>query len=92
MKAVLNLFKVRIGVAIAFAAAAGLAVERGNTSAGSTLTLVLAVLFASAAAGAFNQYVERDIDARMARTHGRPFVTGVLRSARCSGTGRSGCG
>jgi len=79
MKAVLNLFKVRIGVAIAFAAAAGLAVERGNTSAGSTLTLVLAVLFASAAAGAFNQYVERDIDARMARTHGRPFVTGVLR-------------
>ena len=79
MKAVLNLFKVRIGVAIAFAAAAGLAVERGNTSAGSALALVLAVLFASAAAGAFNQYVERDIDARMARTHGRPFVTGVLR-------------
>jgi heme o synthase len=79
MKAVLNLFKVRIGVAIAFAAAAGLAVERGNTSAGNSLTLVLAVLFASAAAGAFNQYVERDIDARMARTHGRPFVTGVLR-------------
>jgi len=79
MKAVLNLFKVRIGVAIAFAAAAGLAVERGNTSAGSALTLVLAVLFASAAAGAFNQYVERDIDARMARTHGRPFVTGALR-------------
>jgi protoheme IX farnesyltransferase len=39
----------------------------------------LAVLFASAAAGAFNQYVERDIDARMARTHGRPFVTGALR-------------
>jgi protoheme IX farnesyltransferase len=79
VKAVLNLFKVRIGVAIAFAAAAGLAVERGNTSAGSAVTLVLAVLFASAAAGAFNQYVERDIDARMARTHGRPFVTGVLR-------------
>ena len=79
MKAVLNLFKVRIGVAIAFAAAAGLAVEKGNAGAGSALTLVLAVLFASAAAGAFNQYVERDIDARMARTHGRPFVTGVLR-------------
>jgi protoheme IX farnesyltransferase len=80
VKAVLNLFKVRIGVAIAFAAAAGLAVERGHSpGVGSALTLVLAVLFASAAAGAFNQYVERDIDARMARTHGRPFVTGVLR-------------
>jgi len=80
MKAVLNLFKVRIGVAIAVAAAAGLAVERGASPGfGRALALVLAVLFASAAAGAFNQYVERDIDARMARTHGRPFVTGVLR-------------
>jgi len=79
VKAVLNLFKVRIGVAIAVAAAAGLAVERGASPGfGKTLALVLAVLFASAAAGAFNQYVERDIDARMARTHGRPFVTGVL--------------
>lgn len=79
MKAVLNLFKVRIGVAIAFAAAAGLAVERGTTSAGSAVTLVLAVLFASAAAGAFNQYVERDLDTRMVRTSSRPFVTGALR-------------
>ena len=80
MKAVLNLFKVRIGVAIAVAAAAGLAVERGDSPGfGNTAILVLAVLFASAAAGAFNQYVERDIDARMARTHARPFVTGVLR-------------
>ena len=80
MKAVLNLFKVRIGVAIAVAAAAGLAVERGASPGfGKATALVLAVLFASAAAGAFNQYVERDIDARMARTHGRPFVTGVLR-------------
>ena len=79
MKAVLNLFKVRIGVAIAFAAAAGLAVERGSTSAGSAVTLVLAVLFASAAAGAFNQYVERDLDQRMVRTSSRPFVTGALK-------------
>jgi protoheme IX farnesyltransferase len=79
MKAVLNLFKVRIGAAIAVAAAAGFAVERGSSPGfGSAAILVLAVLFASAAAGAFNQYVERDIDARMARTHGRPFVTGVL--------------
>ncbi len=77
---VLNLFKLRIGVAIAVAAAAGLAVERGAApGAGAALTLVLSVLFASAAAGAFNQYVERDIDVRMARTRNRPFVTGALR-------------
>ena len=34
---------------------------------------------ASAAAGAFNQYVEADLDRRMARTRGRPFVTGALK-------------
>jgi len=80
LRNILNLFKLRIGVAIALAAAAGLAVERGAAPSGaSALVLVLAVLVASAAAGAFNQYVERDLDARMARTRGRPFVTGELR-------------
>jgi protoheme IX farnesyltransferase len=80
VKQVLNLFKLRIGVAIAFAAAAGLAVERGAApSLARAAVLVLAVLVASAAAGAFNQYVERDLDARMARTRGRPFVTGALK-------------
>ena len=79
MKAVLNLFKVRIGVAIAFAAAAGLAVERGSAGALPAIVLVVSVLLASAAAGAFNQYVERDIDVRMARTRNRPFVTGALK-------------
>jgi heme o synthase len=77
---VLNLFKVRIGVAIAIAALAGLVVERGATlAAWQVAALVLAVLLASSAAGAFNQYVERDIDVRMARTRNRPFVTGSLR-------------
>lgn len=80
MRNVLNLFKMRIGVAIALAAAAGLAVERGTApGAWQAAVLVLAVLVASAAAGAFNQYVERDLDARMARTRGRPFVTGTLK-------------
>ena len=80
MRDVLNLFKLRIGVAIALAALAGLAVERGEPiGAGRAIVLILAVLLSSAAAGAFNQYVELDIDRRMARTRGRPFVTGALR-------------
>lgn len=80
MRNLLSLFKLRIGVAIAFAAAAGLAVERGAGLSGARAALlVLAVLVASAAAGAFNQYVEKDLDARMRRTAGRPFVTGALR-------------
>ncbi len=79
MRAFVNLFKLRIGVAIALAAGAGLAVERGSAGFFQGLVLVLAVLVASAAAGAFNQYVERDIDVKMARTRNRPFVTGALR-------------
>jgi len=80
MSAILNLFKLRIGVAIAVAALAGLMVEAGPRPAGwQAAVLVLAVLLSSAAAGAFNQYVERDLDARMARTHKRPFVTGQLK-------------
>ncbi len=79
VRAFVNLFKLRIGVAIALAAGAGLAVERGSAGFFQGLVLVLAVLVASAAAGAFNQYVERDIDVKMARTRNRPFVTGALR-------------
>ncbi|MGW8271098.1 MAG: heme o synthase [Burkholderiales bacterium] len=79
MRAILNLFKLRIGVAIAVAALAGWAVENGAAlGAWQVAVLALAVLMSSAAAGAFNQYVERDIDARMRRTRGRPFVTGRL--------------
>jgi protoheme IX farnesyltransferase len=80
VNAFVNLFKLRIGVAIAFAAAAGLAVEHGaRLSLLEKLVLLVSVLVASAAAGAFNQYVERDLDVKMARTRNRPFVTGALR-------------
>ena len=80
MKNLLNLFKLRIGVAIAFAAAAGIAVQGGSRLAFfQVVLLVMSVLVASAAAGAFNQYLEVDLDRRMARTQNRPFVTGALR-------------
>jgi len=78
MRLLLNLFKLRIGVAIALAAVAGLAVTPGVLQGWQVAVLTLAVLVSSAAAGAFNQYVERDLDARMARTRNRPFVSGAL--------------
>jgi protoheme IX farnesyltransferase len=40
------------------------------------LVLGVAVLVASSAAGAFNQFYERDLDVHMKRTQSRPFVTG----------------
>ena len=58
--------KLRIGFAIMLSALAGMAVMPG-TSPGvwPMVILAFAVLMSSAAAGAFNHVVERDLDARM---------------------------
>lgn len=72
-----NVFKIRIGLAIMLSAMAGVAAMPGaGPKAWQIAVLALAVLGSSAAAGAFNHLVERDLDARMARTRTRPFVTG----------------
>ena len=72
-----TVLKLRIGIMIAVCALAGLAVTPGEAPpAWQIVALGLAVLLSSASAGAFNHYVERDLDARMARTRNRPFVTG----------------
>jgi protoheme IX farnesyltransferase len=74
-----SLFKLRIGFAIMLCALAGMAVTPGEgPQAWRAVVLALAVLLASASAGAFNQYVERDLDGRMRRTRNRPFVSGRL--------------
>jgi heme o synthase len=77
-----DLFKLRIGLVIGFTALAGLAVAPGRAPAGWRVALLtLAVIVSSAAAGAFNQYVERELDARMVRTRARPFVSGRLKAS-----------
>ena len=77
LKELYGLFKVRIGFAIALSAMAGVAVTPGlSLPVWKIVVLGLTALGASAAAGAFNQLVEVDLDARMARTRRRPFVTG----------------
>jgi protoheme IX farnesyltransferase len=76
-----SVFKLRIAVAITLSAFAGLAVMPGQPlPAWQLAALALAVMLASASAGAFNQYVERGSDACMARTRHRPFVTGRLKA------------
>jgi protoheme IX farnesyltransferase len=75
-----SLLKLRIGMAIALSALAGFAITPGPAlPAWKPVLLALAVLLASGSAGAFNQYVERDLDARMRRTQLRPFVRGAFR-------------
>ena len=72
-----GVFKLRIGFAIALSAVAGLAVAPGPpVPFWNAAALTLAVLLGAASAGAFNQFAERDLDARMLRTRDRPFVSG----------------
>ena len=76
-----SVFKLRIGMAIMLCALAGIAITPGTAPGGWQIALLaIAVLLSSASAGAFNHYVERDLDARMQRTRGRPFVTGRFRA------------
>jgi protoheme IX farnesyltransferase len=76
-----SVFKLRIGLAIMLCALGGLAVTPGPAlEAWEVAVLALAVLLSAASAGAFNQYVERDLDARMPRTRRRPFVTGQFKA------------
>lgn len=77
LKLVYHTAKVRLGFLIMACALTGVAVTPGHSlSALQVLVLGIATLVASSAAGAFNQYYERDLDARMDRTRSRPFVTG----------------
>ncbi len=72
-----SLLKLRIGVAIAASALAGMAAAKGPAlSLGQAIAFALAVLGGAGAAGAFNHYYERDLDVHMARTHLRPFASG----------------
>lgn len=80
IKQYVNVFKLRIGLVIALAALGGMAITPGDSlPAWKILILSLTVLMGSAAAGAFNQYSERDMDAKMLRTKNRPFVTGFFK-------------
>ena len=75
----ISLLKLRIGVAIAASALAGVAVAQGAGLAWwQPIGLALAILGASGAAGAFNHYYERDLDRLMRRTCNRPFASGAF--------------
>jgi len=83
LKQLSNLFKFRIGVVMAITAVVTLLVTPGQAvPAWQVLVLAITVLLAASSAGAFNQYYEIDIDARMRRTVDRPFVTGTFAHSR----------
>ena len=76
-----DIMKVRIGVAIVLCALAGMAVTPGEPLPSWKIAVLALVLFlSSSCAGAFNQYAERHLDAKMLRTRNRPFVTGAFQA------------
>ena len=75
-----SILKLRIGTFIALAALVGILTGGNRLGWIEALVFTLAVLGASGAAGAFNQYFDRESDRLMARTAGRPFATGTLRA------------
>ena len=77
IKLIYHTAKVRLGFLIMACTLTGVVViPDHNLGAWQILVLGVAVLVASSAAGAFNQFYERDLDVHMKRTQSRPFVTG----------------
>jgi protoheme IX farnesyltransferase len=73
-----SILKLRIGFFVALAAVTGILTGGAALTPIEAAVFALAVLGASGAAGAFNQYLERDLDRLMARTRNRPFASGRL--------------
>lgn len=79
LREVVGIFKPRIAVSIMLSAIGGLAISPGELpELWRSAAVAIAVLLAAGAAGAFNQWVEADLDSRMARTSARPFASGRL--------------
>lgn len=69
------LFKVRVVMLLLFAAMGGACLAAGRwPGPGNILLLLVTGGLAAAGASAINQYLERDLDARMERTRGRPLA------------------
>lgn len=75
---ILALTKPRISVLSVATAAAGLGLAPGEASARLSLITLLGTLLLVGSASTLNMYLERDVDAKMARTRGRPLPAGRL--------------
>jgi protoheme IX farnesyltransferase len=83
---VVTLLKLRIGVLVVVTALAG-ALAAGARDPAELIVLALACLAASSGASALNHVLDRDLDARMARTASRPLPSGRIRSPHAWGLG-----
>lgn len=71
-----------VGLVLFTAVAAAFAAAEGSPSGPRLALLLVAGFLASGGAAALNHYFDRDIDAVMGRTRGRPLVTGQIAHPR----------
>lgn len=82
-KSLMVLFKVRVVMLLLFAAVGGAFIAAGGwPGTGNLALLVVTGGMAAGGASAINQYLERDLDARMERTQRRPLVSAPVTRSR----------
>jgi protoheme IX farnesyltransferase len=74
----LALCKPRVMSLAVFSALCGLLAAPGSLHPALAFTAILAIAVGAGAAGAFNQWIEADLDSMMARTASRPLAAGRL--------------
>src|SRR6202041_231000 len=72
----LELMKPRVMSLVVFTALVGLLIAPGHVHPVIGLTALICIAVGAGAAGALNMWYDADIDARMARTAGRPIPSG----------------
>src|SRR5579883_3277619 len=83
----LELMKPRVMSLVVFTALVGLAVAPGRMHPVLAFTALLCITVGAGAAGALNMRFDADIDARMARTAGRPIPRGRVTPGEAAGFG-----
>jgi protoheme IX farnesyltransferase len=78
VRAWLALLKPRVVTLVVFTGAVGLIVAPGTLHPVLALTAILCIAIGAGAAGAINMWYDRDIDAVMRRTSGRPIPAGIV--------------
>src|SRR5437763_287257 len=73
----IELMKPRVMSLVVFTALVGLVLAPGHMHPVIAFTALLCIAVGAGAAGALNMWYDADIDARMARTAGRPIPAGV---------------
>ncbi len=81
------LLKPRVLTLVVFTAAIGMLVAPGHVNVVVAIAAMLCITMAAGAAGAINMWFDRDIDALMTRTAGRPIPAGRIKPGEALGFG-----